>query len=70
MKNVVVMDQPILLHKPNKKVFIPQTKYTIIYYIRQVPVWSSIPPPPPCVRRDSAPFYDCIPSSRVRVSDK
>jgi hypothetical protein len=38
MRNGVVMDQPILFHKPNKKVrsekkmdhFIPQTKHTII----------------------------------------
>jgi hypothetical protein len=37
MRNEVVMDQPILFHKPNKKVrsekkmdhFIPQTKHTI-----------------------------------------
>jgi hypothetical protein len=37
MRNGVVMDQPILFHKPNKKVrsekkmdhFIPQTKHTI-----------------------------------------
>jgi hypothetical protein len=37
MRNEVVMDQPILFHKPNKKVrsekkidnFIPQTKHTL-----------------------------------------
>jgi hypothetical protein len=39
MRNVVVMDQPILFHKQNKKVrskkkmdnFIPQTKHTLTY---------------------------------------
>jgi hypothetical protein len=39
MRNEVVMDQPILFHKPNKKVrsekkmdhFISQTKHTLTY---------------------------------------
>jgi hypothetical protein len=41
MRNEVMMDQPILFHKPNKKVrsekkmnhFIPQTKHTINFLV-------------------------------------
>jgi hypothetical protein len=44
MRNVVVMDQPIIFHKPNKKVrsekkmyhFIPQTKHPLNNYETQI----------------------------------
>jgi hypothetical protein len=50
MRNGVVMDQPILFHKPNKKVrsekkmnhFIPQTKHTINFRLRHMDVWGVI----------------------------